>query len=362
MKSFTPNEVAQWVGGQIANLAVLGSRVDQIRIERPSELGVSQPNHIAFFFSRSYQAELLKAAPGILITGEPFVAPLEASGLPLWKNSAVIDCPDPYVAMAVISKHLAPGLSGTAFVGRSPGKTTFHPTSVVDPDAEIAEGVFIGPHCVVEAGVKIGRGSRLMAGCFVGEHSKIGEDTVLFPHVTLYEFTVIGDRVRLHAGVVIGADGFGYAPRREGKQVVSHEKIYHLGRVVIGNDVEIGANSCVDRGTIGDTVIKDMAKIDDLVMIGHNCRLDTGAVICGNAGLAGRAKIGKFAYVGGGAGVGNDVEVGDGAMLGGHAVVSSDVEAGAGVLGSPARESRQHYRIQAMLNKMLAEREKRRKE
>lgn len=346
---------------RVANLSILGSKLEQIRVERPAELGVSRPNEIAFFFSKSYQTELPTAAPGILITAEPFAAALEASGLPLWKNSAVIACQDPYLAMAVISQHLAPGLSSVAFSDPSVRPTEIHPSAVVAPGVELGESVVIGPHCVIEAGVRIGKGSRLIAGCFVGRDCQIGEESVLFPRVTLYERSVIGSRVRLHAGVVIGADGFGYAPKRDGKQIVGHAKIYHFGRVVIGNDVEIGANACVDRGTIGDTVIKDMAKIDDLVMIGHNSRLDTGAVICGNAGLAGRAKIGKFAYVGGGAGVGNDVEVGDGAMLGGYAVVSSDVSAGAGVLGYPARESREHYRIQAMLNKMLAEREKRRK-
>jgi UDP-3-O-[3-hydroxymyristoyl] glucosamine N-acyltransferase len=181
---------------------------------------------------------------------------------------------------------------------------------------------------------------------------------VFFPRVTLYEQTQVGDRVRLHAGVVLGADGFGYAPRREGGKVVGHEKIYHVGRVVIGNDVEIGANTCVDRGTIGDTVIRDMAKVDDLVMIGHNCQLDVGAVICGNAGLAGRAKIGKFVYIGGMAGVGNDVEIGDGSMVGALSVVSADVPPGVSMIGNPSRTAREHNRIQVLLNRMLREKEK----
>jgi UDP-3-O-[3-hydroxymyristoyl] glucosamine N-acyltransferase len=332
--------------------------IEQVRVESPAELGKSKSSQVGFFFSKSYQNELMTAAPGVLITAEPFVKPLEASGLPIWKKSVIISCLDPYLAMALISKMLAPQLSTAAHVDESLGQAEIHPTAVVASSAELAEGVTVGPHCTIDDGVRIGAGTRLYPGCFVGNGSVIGKNCVLFPRVTLYERTQLGDRVRLHAGVVIGADGFGYAPRRENGKVVSHEKIYHIGRVVIGNDVEIGANTCVDRGTIGDTVIGDMAKIDDQVMIGHNCKLDTGAVLCGNAGLAGRAKIGKFAYVGGMAGIGNDVEVGDGAMIGALAVVAADVAPGAAMLGNPSRLARDHNRIQVLLNRMLREKEK----
>ncbi len=347
------------MGGRVANAAALSpGRLEQVRIDSPAELGKSRAANVAFFFAKSYQNELVSAAPGILITAEPFVRPLEASGLPLWKNSVIISCPDPYLAMALISKKLAPYLSSVAHTDEPIGKTEVHPSAVIDPSVELAEGVIVGPHCVIEDGVRIGAGTRLYPGCFVGKGSVMGRQCVLFPKVTLYERTQLGDRVRLHAGVVLGADGFGYAPRRENGKVVEHEKIYHIGRVIVGNDVEIGANACVDRGTIGDTVIGDMAKIDDQVMIGHNCRLDVGAVICGNAGLAGRAKVGKFAYVGGMAGIGNDVELGDGAMIGALAVVPADVEPGVAVIGNPSRPVREHNRIQVLLNRMLREKEK----
>jgi UDP-3-O-[3-hydroxymyristoyl] glucosamine N-acyltransferase len=359
LKAFSVQEVVEWVGGKVANATALSpSFLEQVRVSSPAELGKSQASNIGFFFSRSYQNELMSALPGILITAEPFIKPLEASGLPLWKKSVIISCPDPYLAMALISRRMAPHLSAVAHVDEPIGKTEIHPTAIVDASAVLAEGVIIGAHCVIEDGVRIGTGTRLYPGCFVGKGSIIGSRCALFPRVTLYERTQLGDRVRLHAGVVLGADGFGYAPRRENGKVVEHEKIYHLGRVVVGNDVEIGANTCVDRGTIGDTVIRDMAKVDDLVMIGHNCRLDVGAVICGNAGLAGRAKIGKFAYIGGMAGVGNDVEIGDGAMVGALSVVAADVAPGVSMIGNPSRTAREHNRIQVLLNRMLREKEK----
>lgn len=359
MKSFSVQEIIEWVGGRVANAEALPSgRLEQIRIDSPAELGKSRGTNVGFFFAKSYQNELMTAAPGVLVTAEPFVKPLEASGLPLWKNAAIISCPDPYLAMALISRKLAPQLSAVAHVDEPIGKTETHPTAVVDPSAELGQGVVVGPHCVIEDGVRIGAGTRLYPGCFIGKGSIIGSQCVLFPKVTLYERTQLGDRVRIHAGSVLGADGFGYAPRREDGKIVAHEKIYHVGRVVVGNDVEIGANTCVDRGTIGDTVIHDMAKIDDQVMIGHNCRLDVGAIICGNAGLAGRAKIGKFTYIGGMAGVGNDTEIGDGAMVGALSVVAADVAPGVSMIGNPSRTLREHNRINVLLNRMLREKEK----
>ena len=165
-------------------------------------------------------------------------------------------------------------------------------------------------------------------------------------------------RVRIHAGSVIGADGFGYAPKREGSQVIGHVKIYHLGRVVIGDDVEIGANSCVDRSTFGETRIEKSAKLDNIVHIGHNALVEEGAVICGGTCLAGRASVGKFALVGGLTGIINDVHVGDGAQVAAMTLVSKDVLPGSTAVGNPQREYKQHFRAHAILNKLMTEREK----
>jgi UDP-3-O-[3-hydroxymyristoyl] glucosamine N-acyltransferase len=210
---------------------------------------------------------------------------------------------------------------------------------------------------MVEADVRIGDGTVLYAGCYLGTGASVGKSCVFFPRVTLYEQTVVGDRARIHAGAVLGADGFGYAPMLTASGEPSgHRKIFHLGRVVIGDDVEIGANTCIDRGTLGDTRIERLVKIDDLVMIGHNCWIEEGAILCGKAGLAGRARVGKYAVIGGAAGLSNDVYVGDRARVGGHCLVSKDVPSGTTVVGNPQREHKEHFRVQAMLNRMLATR------
>lgn len=353
--SFSVEQILTWTGGQLSNGADLGPSVDAIRVERPSVLALSRSSDVGFFFNRAYEKELATADPGVLITSEAFVKPLRESGLPLWKKTAVLSCPDPYLAMAILSEKFASIHSTVAHVSE-PGETTdIHPTAIVDPSAQIGHGVRIGAHCVVEWGAKIGDGTVLYPGCFVGPEVVIGAKCVLFPGVAVYEWSVIGDRVRLHAGVVIGSDGFGYAPKREGKKVVGHQKLFHLGRVVIGDDVEIGANSCVDRATFGETVIGNNSKLDNLVHIGHNSRLDEGAVICGGTCLAGRASIGKYAYVGGLTGVGNDVHVGDGASVGALAMVTKDVPPGGTAVGNPQRDYREHFRAHAYLNRLIAE-------
>jgi UDP-3-O-[3-hydroxymyristoyl] glucosamine N-acyltransferase len=233
------------------------------------------------------------------------------------------------------------------------GPSEVHATAVIHPTAVLGAGTQIGPHCVIEAGVRIGAGTVLYAGCFVGPGCQVGESCVLFPRVTLYEWTELGNRVRIHSGAVLGSDGFGYAPDRQGGRVVGHRKIHHLGRVQVGDDVEIGANSCVDRGTLSDTVIGANAKVDNLVHIGHNARLDEGAVICGGTCLAGNASVGKYAYVGGLTGISNNVHVGDGAIVGAVSFVSRDVAPGSTAAGNPQREVRDHLRAHALLGRLI---------
>ena len=358
MSGFSVQEILSWTGGRVANADQLPSGVlEQTRFSKVSVLKESRAGDVAFFFSRSFQNELPFTQASVLVTGEDFVKPLAAAGLPLWKKTVVVACSDPYLAMALVTQRIASGIST---VTHAPGERrgmeiSIHPSAVVDPAAKIGDGAKIGPHCVVEAGAVVGARSVLYPGCYVGVGAKLGEDCVLFPNVTIYETVTVGARVRLHSGVVLGADGFGYAPRRENGAVVAHEKIHHFGSVVIGDDVEIGANTCVDRGTFGNTIIERMAKVDNHVQIGHNCHLHEGAVVCGAAGLAGSSSVGRFAYVGGLTGVANQVHIGDGASIGACSLIAKDVPPGETMLGNPQRSYREHFRVQAKLNKLVAE-------
>jgi UDP-3-O-[3-hydroxymyristoyl] glucosamine N-acyltransferase len=355
--ALTVSELLKVTGGKLANDSELGGDVLARAVDKPAPLLGSVASNISFFFSKEYQMELLRAAPGVLVTGDLFVAPMKQAGLPLWKKTAVIACADPYLAMAKVSERFAEEWSHGAHLKR-PTVGAVHPSAVVSKDAQVDRTATIGAHCVIESGARISAGTVLYPGCYVGRGVAIGEDCVLFPHVSIYEDCQVGNRVRLHSGVVVGADGFGYAPRTEAGQVVEHLKIYHLGRVVIGDDVEVGANTCIDRGTLGETVIERMAKIDNLVQVAHNCHVGEGAILCGEVGMAGSSSVGKFAYVGGAAAISNKVKVGDRAQVGAMSGLTKDVPAGEVAIGYPQRSGREFYRVHALLNKLLDERSK----
>lgn len=352
-------ELLRWVGGRWVNADRLPSvKAEGVAFSKASVLGEAPGDSVAFFFSRHYEAQLATSNAAIVITGEAFVAPLLASKLPLVSRAALVACADPYRAMAIVSEKLATTLRPTSLIpDPSPEPSVIHPTSVVHPQAVIEPGCEIGPLCVIEAHARVGSGSRLVAQVYVGARSEIGKSVRIFPGVTIYDGCFIGDRTRIHSGCIIGADGFGYAPERRSDGGVTHHKIHHLGGVRIGNDVEIGANTCIDRGTVGDTIVGAFVKIDNGVQIAHNCHVDEGAVLCGHVGLTGSASVGKYAYLGGRVGVANQVHVGDGAQIAGMSMVTKDVPAGAKWSGMPAREEREYLRQQVLLSRILRERD-----
>jgi UDP-3-O-[3-hydroxymyristoyl] glucosamine N-acyltransferase len=224
-----------------------------------------------------------------------------------------------------------------------------HPTAVIASDAELGEGCAVGAYAVIGRRARIGAGVTLYPQVVVGEDVEIGPGCVIFPHVTLYAHTVLGARVRIHSGSVVGADGFGY--EWDGKE---HRKIPQIGRVRIGDDVEIGASSSVDRATAGETVIGPGTKIDNQVQVGHNVRTGAHCLLVSQSGLAGTVELGNGVVVAGKAGVKDHVNVGDGAQIGGGAAVWSDLAAGARVSGAPARPHRDQIRLQAALGQVPA--------
>ncbi len=191
-----------------------------------------------------------------------------------------------------------------------------HPSAVVDPGAMVDPTASIGPHVVIEAGAKIGEHAVVGAGCYIGRHAVLGAQTLFHPRVTFHADCRIGARGIIHSGAVIGADGFGFA-NEKGVYI----KIPQTGGVSIGDDVEIGANTTIDRGALSDTIIEDGVKLDNQIQIGHNCRIGTHTAIAGCVGIAGSAKIGKYCTIGGAAMIRGHLTIGDHVNIGGGTLV-----------------------------------------
>lgn len=230
---------------------------------------------------------------------------------------------------------------------RIPPPAGIHPTASVDPTAEIDPSASVGPLCLIEAGARVGAGSVLMGQVFIGREAVIGTRNWIYPQVCIQRFCVLGDRVQLHSGVVIGGDGFGYEQTPKGAY-----KIPQIGHVVIGNDVEIGANSTIDRGRIEPTRIGAGTKIDNLVQIAHNVEIGAHCFFCAQSGVAGSAKVGNYVVVGGQGAIVGHIEVGDGCVIGGQAGVAKSLPPKSKVAGSPAIEYLKQRRLEILFRRL----------
>jgi len=214
-----------------------------------------------------------------------------------------------------------------------------HPTAVVAPDVEIGAGVSVAPRASIGEGTRLGAGCAVGAGCSIGRRVRLGAGCILHANVTVYDDVDIGDRVILHSGCVIGADGFGFVMVKD-----HYEKFPQVGRVSIGDDVEIGANSCVDRAALGVTWIGDGTKLDNMIQVGHNCRIGKHVVVASQTGFSGGVVVEDYAVVGGQVGVGDKARIESRAVIGsGAGILSSKVvRAGQVMWGTPARPLREH--------------------
>jgi UDP-3-O-[3-hydroxymyristoyl] glucosamine N-acyltransferase len=224
-----------------------------------------------------------------------------------------------------------------------------HPTAVVAPDAKLNPDCSVGPNVVIEGGVTVGAGTRLCPGVFLGAGVRVGAQCILHPHVTVYPGAQIGDRVILHAGVVIGSDGFGYV-FAEGRQ----EKFPQLGRIVIEDDVEIGSNTTLDRGSLGATVIGQGTKIDNLVQIAHNVKIGRHCIIVSQTGISGSTEVGDYVVMAGQVGIGEHVRVEDRVIIGGQAGVlpGKIVRSGSIIWGTPSRPMSEFKKTLARLARL----------
>ncbi|MDP4300164.1 UDP-3-O-(3-hydroxymyristoyl)glucosamine N-acyltransferase [Leptothrix discophora] len=275
-------------------------------IHRIAAIGQADAHAITFIANPRYRAQIESTAAGCVI-----VAPALAEAAA--QRGAAIVTPDPYHHYARLTQWWAARL-------RSAVPTGVHASAVIGAGVTLGDGVTVGPLAVIEAGAVIGPGATVGAQSYIGAGVVVGAHTRLAPHVTLMHGTTIGARGIVHGGVVVGADGFGFAPH-QGRW----DKIEQLGGVHIGDDVEIGANTCIDRGALGDTVIGNGVKLDNLIQVGHNVHIGEHSAMAGCVGIAGSAKIGRGCTVGGGAIVLGHLELADGVHISAASVVMRSI-------------------------------------
>lgn len=254
----------------------------------------------------------------------------------LLMNKPGIIVPNPQLAVVKILKFFHPQ--------KEDSMAGVHPMAVVDPTAELDDEVAVGAFTVIESDAKIGDGTRIGPQCFIGREAVLGKECVLFPGVQIYSRCVLGQRVIVHSGTVIGSDGFGFVTE-EGV----HHKIPQVGRVVIGDDVEIGANCAFDRGTLGDTVVGPACKFDNLVHIAHNVRIGTGCLLTAHVAVAGSVVIGDYCIFAGQAGVAPHLTIGDKAVFAAKTGVTKSLPGNKVYAGMPAREIREQHKREAVL-------------
>ena len=325
---FTLGQLAEIAGAEIAGA---GSGAPEAVFADVAPLASAGGRDVSFLDNRRYLDAFRKSRAGAcLISRES--APAAPSDMRL------LIAKDPYRAYAKVA---------AAYYPMPPPKPGVDPTAAVAPGARLGEGCRIEAGAVIGAGAEIGRRCRISATAVIGEGVMIGDDCTIGPGATLTH-AIVGVRTIVHGGARIGQDGFGFALGAGG-----HLKVPQLGRVVIGDDVEIGANTTIDRGAGPDTTIGDGTKIDNLVQIAHNVSIGRGCVIVAQVGISGSTRIGDFVMIGGQAGVTGHLAIGDGAKIAAQAGVMRNIEPGMTVGGSPAMPQRQWLKSVAMIERMI---------
>jgi UDP-3-O-[3-hydroxymyristoyl] glucosamine N-acyltransferase len=309
---FTASQIAGFLKGTVEG-------DPDLKVNKLAKIEEAGPGSLTFLTNPAYTHFIYTTGASVVLVNDQFKPEQPLS-------CTLIRVKDPYASLAQLldlykkSQPEAKGISPLAFI---------------PPSASLGENVYVGPFVCVGEHVVIGKDSKIHPGCFIGDHVSIGENTTLFSGVRIYQECIIGNDCTLHANSVVGADGFGFAPQDDN----NYRKIAQIGNVVIEDKVEIGAGTCIDRATLGSTVISRGVKLDNLIQVGHNVQIGENTVIAAQCGIAGSSKVGRNCMIGGQVGISGHLIIGDNVKIAAQTGLTSNIKDNTVIMGSPAMEA-----------------------
>lgn len=321
---FTAKQIAELIQGRVEGNA-------DAKVSDFAKIEEGKPGAISFLANPKYQHYIYETKSSVVLVNEDtvFDNPVEPT---------LIRVPNAYEAVAKLLQ---------IYQAMQPKKSGIDSLAYIDAEAEVAEGCYVGAFAYIGKGVKVGKGCQIYPHAYIGDGVVLGDGCQIYPKVTIYHGCRLGNNVTIHAGSVIGADGFGFAPNTDG-----YEKIPQIGIVVIEDNVEIGANTCIDRSTMGQTIIHKGVKLDNLIQVAHNVEIGENTVMSAQVGVAGSQKIGSWCMVGGQVGFSGHSKIGDKVMIGAQSGVLGNHKDGEQLMGYPAMDIKQFMKCQAVIKRL----------
>lgn len=321
---FTAEQIANVIGGRVE-----GNKDAKVHTFAKIEEGTE--GAISFLSNPKYTHYLYDTKSSIVIVNEDVELEKDV-------DATLIRVPNAYESIAKLLQ---------IYEASKPKKTGVAPQAYIAPSAKLGNNCYVGPFAYIGEGAEIGDGCQIYPHAVVGDNVKVGSNCIFYPNTTIYQGCKIGNNVTIHAGSVIGADGFGFAPGADG-----YDKIPQIGIVVIEDNVEIGANTCVDRSTMGATVIHKGVKLDNLVQVAHNVEIGENTVMSAQVGIAGSTKVGSWCMFGGQVGLAGHITIGDKTFLGAQSGVPGSLKGGEELIGTPPMNPRQYFKSQAIFRRL----------
>jgi UDP-3-O-[3-hydroxymyristoyl] glucosamine N-acyltransferase len=325
---FTAKQIGEFLNGTIEG-------DENAQVSTLSKIEDGKPGSLCFLSNPKYENFLYQTDASIVIVSQDFVPTQPV-------KSTLVKVKDPYSAFTILLEKY------NEVVNSSSNEVGIHNSSYVHPSAKIGENVYVGPFCCIEENVEIGDNTTIYAQTYVGANSIVGANCILYPGVKLYKHTILGSRVTVHSNTVLGSDGFGFAPQADG----SYNKIPQIGNVVVEDDVEIGANTAIDRATMGSTFVRKGVKLDNLIQIAHNVDVGANTVVAAQSGISGSTKLGENSVIGGQVGIAGHLTLGKRTQVGAQAGINFNTEENKQWHGSPAQPLKDWMRSTVIFKKL----------